>query len=401
MQCEVDKPIDPRIAHLADAQVSALVDEYYAGADLAELVARYGLQCNPNRLYELLPPEPAGHCPHCAAPMVRPRAGRSTGSRSLFGRTPARCVECRHVDGAGRCACRSCAALRKQAADHNVRRRQAAIDRYGERLAALARPDRGVDDLSFTQALAVLALTGAYGIAEDGTLRRPARLARPLVPAVGGLDFFSVVGVDLDHSLLTPASTSAEAAFTIEADSVTSVQVDLADWTILVSRPPEFVAELQWRAKLGRPAWPKHWIVQCGSWAVRIAKWEVIEHAQLYMGERRLGLAKEPRLDALAERLLERFSPAQCCRIFWAAARQSSDAVVRAPYLRRNASGVFIACCERWIAQASGAGRPIEPFERDRRLLQSELSYAFFDRLLHLAQQGFSKVPSELAPNEV
>jgi hypothetical protein len=97
----------PKLAHLSDEQIGALVCRYYEGVKAADLVVEFGVDARPSELFKLFPPRAVDIlCPHCEAGLWQKLRSKSATSAPLpF------CPACSHEHTEGtyrRCDCNGC-----------------------------------------------------------------------------------------------------------------------------------------------------------------------------------------------------------------------------------------------------------------------------------------------------
>jgi len=57
----------PKLAHLSDEHLEALISRYYAGSKTSDLVAEFGIEARPSDLFKLFSPRVVATalCPYC------------------------------------------------------------------------------------------------------------------------------------------------------------------------------------------------------------------------------------------------------------------------------------------------------------------------------------------------
>ncbi|WP_335923893.1 hypothetical protein [Shewanella indica] len=111
-----DKPIVAAgLAHLTEEQIDVLYERYLGDEKVKDLIAEYGISCQPSGLAKLFPPKMLidEFCPHCEGQVYELRRSKSDKS---FG-TSLKCLSCGHTENTERnikCSCESCVSERER-----------------------------------------------------------------------------------------------------------------------------------------------------------------------------------------------------------------------------------------------------------------------------------------------
>jgi hypothetical protein len=150
--------INPKIAHLSDADIETLYDEYISGIKIINLLEKYNIDVTPSGLVKLFPALKLNdnQCPYCETAMYQKRASKSSCSEH-----DPKCIGCGHVDYVKKnyrwhiCRCEGCIDFSlKEAAEKDVRRSLIIAKKYDPASKEL----RKYEDVKFKDKLSLLSL---------------------------------------------------------------------------------------------------------------------------------------------------------------------------------------------------------------------------------------------------
>ncbi|NMG28446.1 hypothetical protein [Aromatoleum evansii] len=376
--------IDPRLAHLGEADLAVLAERYFAGDRAGDLVQEFRLQCSPNQLYRLVPPRLlADHrCEACGAPLIQMRR---VGVALSHGMDAIRCSACHHrVKGA--CRCDACQAKKRQQAHAEVTREHKAREAYCKGQWSYGEVQCNPEDLSVDNAVALLALVRCGGWVSDTVIGRIDASGIPFAPE--GLIGGHLVAALISSGLIAPALDSPIDAFETTRTPMQAF-MDRVHWRILAVSPMLLVQRLEELCQFGE--WPAAWYNGLPELQLALAVAECREFADLCLTERGLPAAGHLAAEALFKNLLTDFSVSQCFRIIWSGAMASIDFIARTNSSRRHGTNYFIGACQRWADRARAEGRTIKSGFRNGRRPRSQLSYVLYDVFLGVGEMGFSE----------
>ncbi|NMF88118.1 hypothetical protein [Aromatoleum petrolei] len=374
--------IDPRLAHLDAAQLTALIDRYHAGEQVIDLLTEFQIPCAPSQLSRLLPPKrlPDRQWVACAAPLIQ-------GCRSRPG-APASEGSVRGSAGAHRVAefCEGTVRVDRaiEGLHHDAMQRRAANEAYCRARWNYAERVHTPDDLRLAEAVALLTVVRCGGWIANGSVGAVGYSAVPLAPA-------GPLGSQLLSSLVAARVIAPDMESPVEAFSATDVELPaypyVTYWRILAPSPMSLVEQIEHAAACGE--WPDTWRNALGDLRLMLALAECQEFADFCLMQGGLPDAPEVATDALLRDLLRDFSVAQCFRILRAGAHATSDFVVRKRANRRHAANYFVGECQRWADRARTEGWALEPGSRNNNYPRSQLSHVLYDVFLGIGEKGF------------
>lgn len=393
--------IHPKLIHLSESQIQALIARYYNNEKTHALLREYQIACIPSRLYSLFPPEALDDqkCPYCDIPMVRKRLSRS--SRTYRQPDPS-CAACGHHGNAGYCRCENCVAekviLEEMFREEASKKIRAFCQQA--RPASLHQPAAKDLDLRTAVALLALARTCLFLDVETKDGSAPSHvvleaIADATIPFAPQGDLANRLLNDLmAQGLIGISELSAADAFTFENGELRGYYLSKVRWSLTVEDPELLLGEISLLAE--DPAeWPNHWSRVVKDQWFEIALEECREYLQHAVKERGLREPGEKSIETMLKDLLQYFSVAQCYRIIWAGAQRAADFLVRKRCTRQHAVNYMIGECQRWADRARVENWEVKRFKRNFNLPRSSISHVFFDRFLKIGEDGFDCVPRE------
>lgn len=376
--------IDPRLAHLSEAELATLAKRYFAGDRAGDLVREFRLRCSPSQLYRLVPPRtlPDYRCEACGAPLIQVRRARVASSHDS---DAIRCSACRHrVKGS--CGCDACQTKKRQQADTAVAQKREALKAYCRERWNYREVQFNPEDLSINNAVALLALVRCGSWISDTVVGRIDTSGIPFAPegALGN----NLIATLISSGLVAPAPDSPIDAFETTRTPI-QVYSNRVHWKVLAASPMLLVQRLERLSQFGE--WPVAWGNDVAEFQLALAIAECREFADFCLTERGLPAAGHLATEALFKNLLTDFSVSQCFRIIWSGAMASIDFIARTSSNRRHAANYFIGACQRWADRARAEGWTIKSGFRNGRRPRSQLSYVLYDVFLGLGEAGFSE----------
>lgn len=159
-------PLNQKLSHLNPLHLDELICRYYRGEKINLHLQEFEVNCSASQLPKLLPPliDNSSHCPACGSPMMKMRVSRSS---CLLGNEPIRCSRCQHADS-DLCSCDFCETNRRNQYQKRQEKHRTLITEYCGICDLENAPDLTTTNISFTEAVALLAFVRTCGF-RDGT----------------------------------------------------------------------------------------------------------------------------------------------------------------------------------------------------------------------------------------
>ena len=380
-----DQSPSPTLAHLTSTQIHSLINRYYSGEKIANLIAEYDIQCSPSELFRQFPPEYVERdCPVCNSPLVKSRVSRTSSSGSRH--AAIRCSRCSHQE-TDRCVCPNCREIRTQKIEAQRQRERAAIATFCNENWSYSLTQIEPEQLSAEAAIALLSLIRCGGWINDSTIDAIAHSVVPLVPNEIRIAQH-LLGVLFDNGLIAPAPDSRPSSFHLTADEKVRFDWHSVYWSLLIPEAPNFIEKLETLA--ASDLWPNGWNEGAHALWKMLAMAECKEFCMHAVAQRKLPMPGETALTALLDNLLRSFSVSQCYQLIWNAAGRAVDYMVRERVRAQHAANAIIGSCQRYADRARSEGWNIKGFQRNFDLPRSQLSYVLHDVFLKHGEFGFT-----------
>lgn len=378
-----------KLTHLSTAQIDGLIERYYAGERVSDLIQEFKIDSRASALVSLFPLKVYSNleCPYCEGENLV----QKLKSRDSYSQGSPHCPVCSHKDEEG-CRCSNCHQL-----DERRREQEEAIKRDIIRLhySINERDCPTASELSFRDSVYLLALF-RHSVTEEMDLANPFSERQPELAPTFDLQK-EVVKHLYAKGLVAPSVHSSADAFIFndELSNTTAYYPTRVSWAFLpgvaLEKKQELLSDL-------------HNLASDGDWAEsqqqgisflwgQITKFECIEY-YLYLLEQR-GFELEnigPKTHAVFEGLLERFSVAQIYNLTLQAVRDTTDYIVRENLPSYRAKNSFIGAVQRKADKYIAEGWTLRSSRRDFNCPQTVLSSTFFDTFLRLGAKTFEQV---------
>ena len=391
------KTMSKTLAHLNYDQIEDVMQKYYAGEKISNLLHEYQVTATPSAIVSLFPPftHQDLFCPYCeAVNMESKRKSRSSGSKTLAVPT---CPECDHKD-AENCRCSFCVSERKASLEKkNNIKRDIIHKTYSDKEAVCA----NIEDLTFQDALYLLSLV-KHSASEDLVFVDPFNVQKPILAPT--FDIQKSIVEELESKGLINVSLGSDIdafAFDEEDTVLRGYYPTRVLWELLpnmtICEKNHYLRALRKRVS---DDWTELWRDQISSVWREITKNECLEYYCYLIGQRNIPLPEfGDKTHAVFDDLLNYFSPSQVCSITWQAVRDTMDYMVRDNLPKYRVKTMFIGAIQRKADKYRAEGWEAHRAGRDYNCPQSVISCAFFDTFMQIGKEYFDKLAPPL--NEV
>lgn len=392
----------PKLAHLSDEHLEALIGRYYVGSKTSDLVAEFGIDARPSDLFKLFSPRvvAATACPYCEVNLWQKLPSKSSRYAS-----PPYCPRCGHEDTQHtrqQCYCDNC---RRRAEEH-----RAAIEEMKRALVREAYPSVATwespnarnlaEKLTLRDAVFITALYRNAHCDNNGTAGMPFSKERPLAPS---LELARTLLAHLGGRGLISVSTESPLdafQFDDELTRVTAHYIFTVRYRLFPMLPVDLVPEIL--GTIDSMANEGFWLPGAEDivndalalWK-ELALHECLETFQ-HQGERHnLQPPSGDKTILTFQSLLEDFSIAQIYNIVWGAARDAAAYYQRGGITKAQAANSMVGGCRTRGDKARVEGWQIKPYNRNYDCPRSEFSHVLHDVFLKTGELGFTHKPSK------
>ncbi len=218
----------PKLSHLNDEQVEQLIQRYYRGEKINELITAFQLKVKPGNLVRTFPPKKCEdeYCCYCIDQNFV--VAHQSREYSSFTNVVPRCPVCDHIDEPY-CSCRNCRESRSRHRETIYDKKRQLIESCYE--AGSTPPD--VQDLSFDTAVYLMALT-KHSLHEDLKFASP--FGQHPVKLFPSAEFTKTILVNLKNAGFINVSALSEVddfAYDEEISAITGYYVSKVKWEFL------------------------------------------------------------------------------------------------------------------------------------------------------------------------
>ena len=377
-----------KLNHLNDQEIEELVNRYYQGEKVSDLIKQFKIDVIPSKLVSTFPALITNiECIHCGDIKLEKRRV----SRSSLQTSKASCPICKHKND-GICYCENCRKNRQELKkDHQQFCREIIREEYDLR-GLMPRP---LDELTFENTFNLFCLF-RHSVSEDLIYSDPFGFNDvPLSPT--GDYSMNMLRNLLRANLVAIDPESALDAFVIDEvlNTANSYYPSRVNWIVL---PNLNVVEKRRYLKsvsdaLLKDNWHDEWSKESNRLAFEIAKQECIEYLQYSANVRDIPITKVgDKTNSIIENVLEDYSVGQIFNLIFQASMSTVDFMVREDIPKYKARNLVIGAIQRKADKARANGWQIKNSRRDFNCPQSIVSSVMFTTILEFGED-YLKIP--------
>lgn len=372
------------LEHLSETQVETLIERYYGGESVKNLLAEFQISVLPAKLYTLFPPEICKNevCKYCGSFLIRNRLSKTAGRR-MRDNADMYCPTCGHKPFAHPCKCDNC-----------IREAQTIREAQEQKIKNFyARERKPLDfaDLSFEQRVCLGTLCHALGEEDMVEIRPYSGSNRVLAPTN---ELCARIYASLSEAqIISVSPTSPLEAFAVD-DFPKTYYVYKVRYSINLLFPPDREALF---TEILNPSYysAEHEGEALALWK-KIAIGECLEYLLFQLHNIRFDFTPGEKTKKILDILLNDFSVSQVYEIIWKSVAKTAKWYLGQNTTKRHAANYVISEIERYAERAKANGWNLRGYNRIRELPQSDLSQFFFNRVLGIGDLGFSHPPTAL-----
>lgn len=387
--------LDYRISHLTHDQIWEMIQEYYAGEKVADLIKKYKINVSVSHLFALFPPVNSGIiCPYCNLPMVSP--WQSKNSPSLLSFHGTYCSQCKHKNSS-LCNCKNCKEVQKnKEIEERVEKERLLEEKRAFILDVLNGSEEGPipeKELSLKDRL-YLAVVLRSSLSENNEYIEPLKRKKSLLAPTENFSTEIIKYLD-DRGIITIHGTSNINAFEVDytEQRITydvfevcySINIEAKD-----SEPGEMIKRLLYPDFSGEDGVRQF----CYEMWKRIALEECLAYLLFQM--KRVGYSFNPgeKTISVFENLLEHFSVSQIYSLIYSAVGKSTQRYQSKEITKIHAQNSVISYCEHYGQRALAEGWVVKGYSRIRELPETTISFVLFTSIMQESGIGFSEKPT-------
>ena len=396
---KIEIELDERLKHLSDVEIETLINRYYAGEKVKELIEEYKINISPSKLYTLFPPQISQDktCPNCGLPMLIKRKSKSA-SPYCSNAINEYCGGCGHKNNSY-CNCEYCNKKRQEYALEQEKERNRTIQLKRELIEELYDTGKyeliNVEDITFTQRIYLGALL-RLALDEDMVVINPlVSVEKKLAPTI---DFTIEIIKELSRKMIiivnpqSPIDAFVADPKTSEFPSV--YYIDRVSHLInlnVYENYNEGIANLINPKELNEKDKDEALLL----WK-RIALEECLEYFSYQMDKVGFNFNPGDKTITVLEDLLEHFSTSQIYGIIFRSIANATKWYQESQVSKKHAANSVIGGCQRYGERAIIGNWELTKYNRITDCPQSMLSEFFFNRVAGIGDLGFHMPPVSL-----
>jgi hypothetical protein len=373
------------LKHLSEKEIEILMDKYYSGAKVTDLLNEYSINCSESVFYKLFPPKKFFEykCEFCGEILVADRHSKTnnTGYRNyeLY------CPNCFHKPFT-ECKCSNC--LLKEIEIENIRREN-LFEIFDNR-------DESIDynELSFLEKVYLGALIRAGMREDEYVIESKKEKMFKLVPYTKSNEFELEIYkylVDRKIILIDPESDLESFSFNEKNYPITYDTFKVSYLINIKNLDDELLQQI-----LNPKFYSEEYSEDAFDLWKKIALEECIEYLLYQMEKVNFSFSVGKKTNSVLKTLLEDFSVSQIFAIIYNCVSNASRYCLERNVSRKQAANSVIIRCERYGERAISQNWTINRYGRLKDLSQSSLSSYFFYKVIQIGELGFDDVPQKI-----
>ena len=390
--------IHEKLRHLTMLQIESLMNKYYNGVKVRDIIKEYNIDTTSSKLYTLFPPIICEDiiCPVCNEPMYKERDSKSSYS---WNKKKPFCAICGHTDEII-CKCNYCIAEREKVRKLNEKRKVRILQEKREKIKKVY--DLNIvpvnySELNFREKVFLGALLRT-SLSEDMEVILPLNDAeRELAPTIGYIK--EILSYLIGRGVVSVDSNSSIDAF-LDSNEEKDIEFPNVYYITMVKYRINIVGDEDIKNILSKIINPKSFSDADKEDALNIWKEialeECIEYFEYQMKSVRFDFNIGEKTIAIFKDLLENFSVSQIYGIIYKSVANATKYYQESSVSKKQAANSVIGGCQRYAERAMINNWELAKYSRIKELPQSMISEFFFDRVIGVGSLGFNMPPSEL-----
>lgn len=390
--------IHEKLRHLTMLQIESLMNKYYNGVKVSDIIKEYNIDTTSSKLYTLFPPIICEDiiCPVCNEPMYKERDSKSSYS---WNKKKPFCAICGHTDEII-CKCNYCIAEREKVRKLNEERKVRILQEKREKIKKVY--DLNIvpvnySELNFREKVFLGALLRT-SLSEDMEVILPLNDAeRELAPTIGYIK--EILSYLIGRGVISVDSNSSIDAF-LDSNEEKDIEFPNVYYITMVKYRINIVGDEEIKNILSKIINPKSFSDADKEDALNIWKEialeECIEYFEYQMKSVRFDFNIGEKTIAIFKDLLENFSVSQIYGIIYKSVANATKYYQESSVSKKQAANSVIGGCQRYAERAMINNWELAKYSRIKELPQSMISEFFFDRVIGVGSLGFNMPPSEL-----
>ncbi|RZH25205.1 hypothetical protein EXD98_18225 [Acinetobacter pittii] len=383
--------LNPAISHLTEEEITKLINQYYAGEKVKELIEQYNLNILTSKLVSIFPLVKVNtNCEFCDVPMTTKLNSKS--SYEQLSLKDIICPKCRHLQNTS-CKCPKCIEKIKLE-ELEKKYKQDSLDNkkiaYLERLQTI--PSVEEEDLSLTDKVYLATLLRECLHEDAEYIEKIDQKDTVLTPYQ---DFTTeLLQHLLSKKIIVPNLINDLDQFREKEDGSISYYIYYIKYKINI-QPKDG----DYQMMLHRLMYPRsdEFLENsnfCYEFWKKIAFYESMQYLMFKMESVRYDFSPGTKTTTVFQNLVNNFSVGQIYNIIYRAIANSTEQYQSGKITKIHAQNMVISSCEGQGERAIANKWNLTNYSRVKDLPQSQISKIFFDSILQISYLGFSEKPT-------
>ncbi|MEA1227985.1 hypothetical protein ODQ17_01300 [Acinetobacter sp. IRS14] len=383
--------VNAAISHLTNEDVTELINQYYAGVKVKELIDQYNLNIPPSKIISLFPLLKLEiKCEFCNIPMVTKLNSKS--SYEQLSRKDIICLKCKHLQNR-LCNCLKC---KQKVKNQELERKHQQDILNNKKLAYLDNlqglPCVAEEDLSLTDRIYLASLLRGC-LHENIKYIEEIHLKKSVITPYQ--DFTTELLQHLiSKNIIVPSPENDLSQFREKGDGNISYYIYYIKYKINI-----YPDDGNYEMLIHRLMYPRseNFLVNsnfCYEFWKKIAFFEAIQYLMFKMESVRYDFSPGPKTTTVFQNLVTNFSVGQIYNIIYRAIANSTEQYQSGKITKAHAQNMVISSCEGQGERAIANNWNLTNYSRVKELPQSQLSKIFFDSILQISYLGFTEKPT-------
>ncbi|HCW4112740.1 TPA: hypothetical protein OXL58_002169 [Acinetobacter baumannii] len=383
--------INSALSHLTPEEITNLVNDYYSGIKVSELIEHYNIAVLSSKLVSLFPPVKINsECEFCNLPMITKLNSKS--SYEQLSRKDIICPKCQHQQNRA-CTCLKCREkvkleeLEKKRQQESLNNKKIA---YLEQLQKI--PSISEEELSLTDKIYLASLLRECLHEDAEYIEEVNQKGTAITPY---LEFTSeLLQHLLSRRLIIPYLINDLDQFQEEEDGSITYFIYYIKYKINIQSK-----DGNYQMMLHRLMYPRsdeflEDSTFCYEFWKKIAFYESIQYLMFKMESVRYDFSPGTKTYTVFQNLVNNFSVGQIYNIIYRAIANSTEQYQSGKITKIHAQNMVISSCEGQGERAIANNWDLKNYARVKELPQSQISKIFFDSILQISYLGFSEKPT-------
>ena len=378
---------------LSEHELNTLMDRYYSGEKVDDLIREYGLPISPNRLTSIFPRIVLSEspCPYCDEPMVQDPPTRSSMKTYGLNTINIYCNDCGHKPNTY-CTCSGCKACIQAERLKEKRRHQIRLKNLQHE--ARSEPLR-YKDISLRDSINLISLA-RIGLSENSDIINP--LKTHSLNICCRRETENRIILDLYNKKYVDISLNCkEDAIHIDSDGKPQMIVPNIEWQLHLGQNQltnlSILYDIEQRLR-DQINYPINWITEMMELWQELAIEEILAYTEFQMNEHHFEARFGDKTLRVFQDLLSSYPIYKIYNFIWGAVTNAAAYQVRSNISRRQAANSVIGNCQRRAEKAKAEGWHVKEYRRNPNIPLSARIDLFRNVVTNLEERFYTEAPN-------